>query len=221
MTRDGEDSRRRFERAVRAAGGQGSVDDVFDDLVARHREPHRHYHTLTHVLACLKWLDRFAGLAEHAEEVELALWFHDAVYDPRAHDNERRSAELARAALAALGARAAAVTRVVGHIAATERHAAALPDSMLAVDIDLAILGAAPADFERFERQIQAEYAHVPPALFRAGRCGVLQGFLERPHIYQVSGIREALEIQARSNLTRRTLELVAADEREGHAPRR
>ncbi len=209
MTLHREAWRRRFERAVRAAGGHGSVSEAFDDLVARHREPHRHYHTLEHVVACLSWLDRFADLAEHAEEVELALWFHDAVYDPRAQDNERRSGELAAAALVGLGARPAAVAHVARHIAATEQHLATGADSMLAVDIDLAILGAPPPDFDRFESQIQAEYAHVPPALFRAGRCRVLQRFLDRPCIYQVSAVRQLLEPQARSNLARRALELV------------
>lgn len=213
MMLDEEAARQRFERAMGGARGTGDTNAAFHDLAARYGEPHRHYHTLTHVLACLRWLDRFLRLAEHPAEVELALWFHDAVYDPRAQDNELRSAELAAENLTRLGAPAESVARVVQHIQATERHAAALRDSMLVVDVDLAILAAAPSDFERFEAQIQAEYAHVPPALFRAGRCRVLQGFLARPSIYEVPEIRELLELPARQNLERRTLELVAGEE--------
>src|SRR5579871_998988 len=123
----------RFRRASLDAGAVGSCDDVFLELVARYGEPHRHYHTLAHVGACLVWLDWFAGSAVHPEEVELALWFHDTVYALGDADNERRSAELARARLTALGVRGEAVERVVNHVEATARHETSGGDAALVV----------------------------------------------------------------------------------------
>src|SRR5688500_725542 len=93
MTLAGPDLRSRFGRAAVAAGATRPSEAVVDELLIRYAEPHRHYHTLEHVVACLKWLDRFREVAEHPEEVELALWYHDAIYVPGAGDNESRSAE--------------------------------------------------------------------------------------------------------------------------------
>jgi len=138
----------------------------------------------------------------------IALWFHDAIYDPLAGDNERRSAELARAALTALGVPSAAVDRIAAYVEATERHSAT-GDGALVVDIDLTILAARPREFERFEQQIRREYSHVPDALFRAGRRQALERFLLRPHIYQLPQFRDPLERRARDNLERRVAELI------------
>ena len=71
------------------------------------------------------------------------------------------------------------------------------------LDVDLAILGAAPGRFDEYERQIRAEYAHVPEAEFRAGRRKVLQGFVERERIYVTDAFHDALEARARANLQR------------------
>ena len=207
--------RDRFGRAVAAAGGGAPGQVVFDDLLARYGEAHRHYHTLEHVAACLAGLDRWRQAAERPEEVELALWFHDAIYDPHGGDSERRSADLARAQLAALGVPSGAIDRVARSVEATERHEARGGDEALVIDIDLAILGASPDEVDRFERRIRQEYAHVPDALYRAGRRQVLQGFLSRPAIYQVPPVRAALEARARANLQRLVEQLSGQSARE------
>lgn len=198
----------RFCRALRTAGATGDGGGVRDELVARYREPHRRYHTLEHVEACLAWLDRLAASAERPAEVELALWFHDAVYDPSRSDNERRSAALARERLRGLGVAPDVIDRVASYVEATERHDGHAGDAALVIDIDLSILGAPPDVFARFEQQIREEYAHVPEPLFRAGRRAVLERFLSRPEIYRVPATRDALEAQARANLAHRIAEL-------------
>lgn len=209
------DLRRRFSDALDGSGATRAARHggaVFDDLVARYREEHRHYHTLEHVEACLGWLDWYAGLAERPAEVALALWFHDAIYDPRADDNERRSAGLAGKRLHELGTAADARERIAAHILATREHDAEQGDSRLVVDLDLTILGSSPAGFDEFEQRIRREYAHVPAALFEMGRRRVLQRFLERPTIYRVPALREELESAARANLQRRIAELSASN---------
>ena len=84
------------------------------------------------------------------------------------------------------------------------------PDTRLLLDVDLAILGAAPARFAESSRQVRAEYAHVPDATFRAGRARVLAGFLQRPRIYVTDVFRDALEERARANL-QQALEALSA----------
>jgi len=198
----------RLERALEAAGAKCADDALVKELFARYGKPERHYHGLAHVEACLRWLDRVGAAAERPAEVELALWFHDAVYRPLARNNERRSATLARERLAEAGVPADAVARIGRHIEATRTHVAADSDGALVVDIDLAILGAPPADYDRFEADVRREYASVPAPLYRAGRRRVLQRFLARSAIYRTPLLHDALEASARTNLERRVREL-------------
>ena len=74
---------------------------VFEALAERYAEAHRHYPTAQHIAECLAHFDGARALCEQVPEVEIALWFHDAVYDPRRNDNEDRSGDLAVAVLSA------------------------------------------------------------------------------------------------------------------------
>ena len=182
--------------------GEPAAASVYADLRARYGEAHRAYHTPAHVAGCLAWLDQARPLLARPREAELALWFHDAVYDPRRADNEAQSAALAAAALPALGLDAAAVGRVAGLIRLTS-HTAAGPagDGALVVDIDLAILGAPPADFAGYDAAIRQEYAWVPDDIFRRERARLLEVFLARPRLYVTPYFRDRLEARARANL--------------------
>jgi predicted metal-dependent HD superfamily phosphohydrolase len=175
-----------------------------DRLLASYADPARHYHTLQHLAGCLDLFDELAHLAERPGEASIALWFHDAVYIPQAKDNEARSAAWAGDALRTAGAASAAIERVQGLIMATARHAASGErDASLVIDIDLAILGAAPARFAEYERQVRSEYAAVPANVYAEKRRAVLAGFLARPTIYGTPELQARLEEPARENLRR------------------
>ena len=177
---------------------------LLDALLAAWREPQRHYHTLQHLSECFAHLDEAPVPAGQACEIELALWFHDAVYDVHARDNEARSADWALDALGSAGLAFLLCERVAALVMATCHAAPATsPEAHLVTDIDLAILGAPPARFAEYERQIRAEYAHVPAPLFARKRREVLQGFLERDRIYRTVYFAARYEPQARANLSR------------------
>ena len=192
-------------RLLWAALGTAAVDDGLRQmLIARYGERHRHYHTMQHIEECLTRFDDLRPLTEHPAEVEVAVWFHDAIYAPRRKDNEERSAEWARASLASAGIDDAASRRVVDLILAT-RHAA-LPetaDTQVLVDIDLSILGADVARFDEYEAQVRKEYRWVPGLLYRRERARVLREFLVRPRIFSTERIFGELERRARENLER------------------
>lgn len=143
-------------------------------------------------------------LAERPAEVEMALWFHDAIYDIPGQGNEERSAAWAHEALLQAGAAPAAADRVKQLVLAT-RHDA-LPagrDEQLLVDIDLAILGAELDRFDEYERQIRQEYRYVPGFLFKRKRRQILQTFLDRPTLYSTPVLSSQFEAPARANLRR------------------
>ncbi len=182
------------------ATGDGSV--LMQRLVAAHEEPQRKYHTVQHLGECLALLEQNLDLAVDAAEVGMALWFHDAIYNVRASDNEAKSAQWAASELTAAGVAPERIAHIEQHILAT-RHAALAEgtDQQLLVDIDLAILGAPRPRFEEYERQVRAEYGWVPEFLFRRTRRGILREFLARDPIYNTHRFRETREAQARDNL--------------------
>lgn len=175
---------------------------VLDALLARWAEPHRRYHTPQHLRECLALFAAHRELAERPGEVGLALWFHDAVYDTAQHDNEAASADWARRVLRDAGVAPEVAGRVDALILAT-RHSQVpvTPDERLLVDIDLAILGAAPGRFEEYERQIRDEYGFVPEDVFRDKRAAILRGFLARPAIFATAALAARFEAAARANL--------------------
>ncbi|MBS0449820.1 MAG: CYTH domain-containing protein [Proteobacteria bacterium] len=175
-----------------------------DTLAARHREPGRHYHGIAHVEALLRWLDQSRDLASDARAIEAAIWFHDAVYDPRSASNEADSAQLARSELAALQWPTHAVEKVQALVLATAGHASdgiADEDTRLFLDLDLSILGQPAPVYASYSAAIRAEYAHIEEAAYIAGRRRVLESFLSRPSIYQTTRWRNAWEAQAQANI--------------------
>jgi predicted metal-dependent HD superfamily phosphohydrolase len=177
---------------------------VFDELLRHYSEESRAYHTPRHLEECFEQFALAAHLCEHSGEVQVALWFHDSIYDTRSSQNEERSAAWATSVLAAAGAPTEVQLRV-GDLVLATRHDAepASEDARVVVDIDLSILGASPDRFDEYQNQIRREYSWVPEPAFRQARTEILRGFLARPFLYHTLLLRERLEARARSNLAR------------------
>ena len=176
--------------------------DLADDLKSRYSEPHRAYHTLLHLSEAYGALAECADRLERPDEARLALWFHDAIYDTRRHDNEERSADWARDELIAAGAAPDVAARVQTLVLATKhRDVPEGNDARLLVDADLSILAAPPDRFATYERQIRQEYDWVTEPEFREARERFLRGMLARPSIFNDSGMRERHDAHARRNI--------------------
>jgi predicted metal-dependent HD superfamily phosphohydrolase len=192
------------ERWQAAWSGLGLVPPrgLYGELCGRYGEAHRAYHTLQHLAECFRYFDGARHLAAHPFEVELALWFHDAIYEPRASDSEERSAAFAARALGSAGAPSQPVERVSELILATKHaEAGGSIDHALLLDTDLSILGAPRPRFVEYEAQVRREYSFVPEEAFRKARASLLARFVARPRIYATDHFAERLEAQARSNL--------------------
>ena len=171
-------------------------------LIARYNEPHRAYHNLRHIEECFDALAPAAHLAEHLAEVQLALWFHDAIYDPRGNDNEQASASLAYDSVIHAGGGADSANRIHELIMATRHEEPAeRADARLVADVDLCILAAPAARFVEYQAQIRQEYSWVPDDEFQRRRTAILKRFLERAAIYQTEWFGERLEKIARANI--------------------
>lgn len=170
---------------------------VADDLRRRYGAPHRRYHDLAHARQVVAHATDLAG----SRACLIAAWFHDAVYEPSAADNEERSARLLEATLPDDAATAEAARLV--RLTATHDPAANDVQGQILTDADLAILGAQPDTYDRYAAAVRAEYGHVPEDAWREGRAAVLRRFLERPWIYHTAEGRARWEVRARDNVHR------------------
>lgn len=186
------------------------LSECLAGLRRRYAEPHRAYHGQTHVDALL------AGLADEGRQVttmaavELAIWYHDAIYDPSAADNEARSADLLVAEMSHLACptvvRAAEcmVRATAGHALPPELPDAWRDDTATFLDLDMAVLGAEPADYDAYEAGIAAEYIPVHGLnTFRLGRAAFLRGMLSRERLFHTERFHHRLDAAARANLRR------------------
>jgi predicted metal-dependent HD superfamily phosphohydrolase len=192
--------------------------EVLDDLVGRHRQPHRRYHGLRHVVWVLRHSRELEGAipechhgapAYDAASVTAAACFHDAVYDPQADDNEARSARLAESQLASLDwppARCAFVAELVrataGHLADDDSGGSAPWEQRVLLDADLAVLGAEPAAYAAYVNGVRSEYGHLSAAEWADGRTRVVERLLGRAPLYATAPARSWWEDRARANLT-------------------
>ena len=191
---------------------EGPRAAMLEQLVAAYQAPGRHYHTLTHIQALLEATDTVASQLQDAVLVELAVWFHDAVYEPLRSDNEEKSAELAREFLVATSLSAARQERVAFLIERSKDHTLPQPpddaDLLFFLDADLSILGAPEARYQEYARQVRQEYRMVPGILYRRGRRKVLEKMLAAPALYRTADYHTRLEAAARRNLQQELREL-------------
>jgi len=187
-------------------GASGDPEPVFDKLAAAYGSPGRCFHTLWHIGKCLEEFARVRDLAEHPDEAEFALWFHDCFYDTSLKDalNVERSADSAAHEARKAGLTEDASKRIwdmvmaTAHISPAEGH-----DPALAADSDLASLGWNEAAFDEGYRRVREERAHIPDDAFKAGHARFCRNLLARPAIYLSEPFKARYEAQARKNLSK------------------
>lgn len=191
----------------------GSSELVLKDLLARYKEPQRHYHDQEHPEACFLELDEFRHLMHDPDAVDLGLWFHDAFYNPakkRAGDpsDEELSAVLAEKTMTRRMGLNCHYARLVGTYVRDTKHNSYIVhgEAMWVLDADLSILGRPTEEFDWYEEKIRLEYAFVPIELFRAKRAEILERFLDTsqyPTVFRTYEFQKKYEQQARANLAR------------------
>jgi len=189
--------------ALIARLGLPASPDMFAALQRLHAQRHRHYHTAAHIQACLRHLDTRADLASRPDLIEIAIWFHDAVYKPMSKTNEADSAVMARGFLRG-HLSTVDVDTVDRMIRLTQTHGQTDdPDTALMLDIDLSILATADDIYDQYTRDVRREYRWVPGPMFRKGRAKMLRHFLAMDRIYKTETLRQAWDAKARINMAR------------------
>lgn len=198
---------------------------LLDDLVGRHRQPHRRYHGVRHIVWVLRHIDDLVadGCVVDRPVALAAAFFHDAVYDPQATDNEARSAVLADTQLRSLGWPEPRVAAVASIVRATAGHLVDANDSDddgedrdssdvaaitrdptcdVVLDADLGVLGADPAAYLAYTTGVRAEYGALDDDTWRQGRRAVVEALLGRRRLYRTAPARRRWGERARANLS-------------------
>ncbi len=178
-----------------------SARTAYQRLRSAYMESHRHYHSIAHIQDCMHSLDTVREALDDPDAVELALYFHDAVYRIGAADNEARSADMA-ASLLRHGMDDARLERIQTLILDTRHNGAASSvDGQYLADVDLCAFGRPWAQFALDLPLLRAEAPHLSDETFHRGRNGFLRRFIERGYIFQSPLFRQRHEAQARANV--------------------
>ena len=178
-------------------------DDLYHRLVRAYSQPHRVYHTLTHIQSCFDIFRDVVTEVKNPDALALAIWFHDAIYDMEACDNEQRSADwfleesenIFPDALREL---------VYNHIMATLHCGKEIKhhDSRIMVDIDLFSFGKPWPEFLQDSRNVRAEKSDISDEEFYRKQCGFQKTLLDQPRFFQSDYFFARYESRARQNLT-------------------
>lgn len=188
---------------------QGDPKEVYDQLLSMYSEEQRWHHGMAHLAYCLNKFGLIKQYLANPGEAEMALWMHEAFYNPRARDNEERSADFASKVLGKAMLKAKFVNGVVSRVQATDhRTAPRNTDTKYVVDIDKAILGEAPLVYVEYKGDIRQEYIFYAPEVFREGRITALEKFSERHKIFDTDFFRKRFENSARENISAELKEL-------------
>lgn len=181
------------------------AETIYGRLIECYEEVHRHYHTLAHIRHCLYEFDRAAAFMDDPDAVEIALWFHDAIYEPGAKDNEQRSAELFQKYAEASGCADSAFQRRIYNliVVTTHREQPGRKDEQFIVDIDLSSFGLPWDEFEQDGRRIRAECADMNDDAYYPSHVKFLQMLQERPTFFFTDFFQNRYERTARENIER------------------
>ena len=197
-----------FSVAMRIIGYRKNIKEIYDVLLARYSEPHRHYHTWAHIEAGLKliYMPEVRPRMKNPHWVAIAYFFHDVIYVPGAKDNEEKSAALCLKVLSEGDVDSSIINeiylliRCTDHLTSMQNHSV---ERQVITDVDLAPLGYVPEEFDETCQKIRLEYKKFPDDQYAAGRKEFFQALLDRQTIFCMSYFQNHLEAQARANLKR------------------
>jgi predicted metal-dependent HD superfamily phosphohydrolase len=208
--------RRRFEQLWRDCADSIDSDWLgacYEEVHARYTESHRRYHSAGHIAHCLQQFDAASGLLDDANAVELAVWYHDVVYDIGAIDNEARSAEMFLRH--ASGQLSEDMSATVHELIMVTMHLCSLPatsDQSYLVDIDLSSFGLPRERFLRDSVNVREEFPHIPDAEFYTKQKKFLLELLGRKHFFFTEFFRNRHEVAACENISAYVQKLTDTD---------
>ena len=174
-------------------------------LLEQYESVGRFYHTLNHIQQCLTQLDAAipkAALTEEAvAKVEVAIWFHDAIYEPGSSQNEALSAELFEKKAESFSNKE--VVRDISRsiVETNHRHSPSSELSKWVVDLDLSGMGLSNEKFQNDGEFVRKELTHLSDQEYVDSQIKFFKGLLARERIYHTDYFYNQYEQPARQNI--------------------
>lgn len=187
--------------------------EIWAELCDKYCESHRSYHTLQHLQDLFELKDQYAEIMKDHLVIDLAIFFHDIIYDPKSSSNEEDSVKLFLLRLTEF-LESETLLKVATYIQATKQHdvmESSDNDLKLFIDLDMSILGRNREEYEAYASKIRFEYSFVNPEIYCEKRSAFLEKFANQTNpIFASKLLRERFESRARENLTWECCELRA-----------
>lgn len=213
------------------------ASQIYDELIELYSKPHRIYHTITHIenmINSIYELLHIYSFNNHniiKAELILAAFFHDAIYDPLAHNllipinqdsDETLSANIATKSLKFIGIEnTRSITRIHSLIILTKEHTINPKLQIepliqeIFIDSDISILGSNKPKYNQYKTGIWNEYNHIEIESFITGRLEFLTHYIEKKAIFKTEYMNQMYNEQAYVNINNEILELkhISTDE--------
>lgn len=192
-------------------GTAGDSDEVFGKVLAHYSESHRRYHTPQHIEHCLRQFDHAVAHVKEQDTVEMAIWFHDIIYDIPPTQNELKSAQLFRSITKdridpTLCQNVYDMILITMHKVTPTRN-----DEKLLVDVDLSSFALPWEEFKKDSENVREEFSNKSDQDFYSAHIKFMQSLLDRPSFFSSDFFREKFEANARENVQRLIEELHCA----------
>lgn len=176
---------------------------IYRDLKDRYSESHRRYHTPVHIAHCLKQHDLSRGHMDQPDAVEMAIWFHDVIYDAKATDNEKRSADhfVSQCGVELAPEFESMVYRLI--MVTVHKEHPETNDEKFMVDIDLSSFGLPWDRMLEDSKGVRDEFPHMSDDVFYPAQKIFLDALLARDNFCFTEFFRERHEQTARDNIHR------------------
>jgi len=193
---------KRLERRWESLLQHENAKTEFKQIADLYTEKYRFYHTLEHISYCLELFDKYQDKIQAPLELELAIWLHDVIYDPKMPNNEYLSAEYAEQMLKSLDRKSVEI-QTIKHLILCTKHPSVPKsnDEKYLIDIDLAILGADKEVYEHYSKMVKKEYAFLSLSQYSIGRKKVLKSLINSDHIFHTDSFRHKYDSKAKSNI--------------------
>ncbi len=176
---------------------------IYRNLIAQYTGETRHYHDLQHIADVLAVAEALSDEIENAAAVQLAIWFHDVVYETDGNqDNELLSADYAVREMSRVGVSDDLLNTVHALILDTKHQARPeTQDGCVIVDADLSTFAVDREQFDRHSADVRREFWHVDPELYCNSRIALLKSMLNRDPLYYTQTMHERYTSMAHANL--------------------